>query len=78
MELLHLLQQPGALLVMPHILDRGGGLSREQYRDVLVLLGEQLATGLLGQVEVSEDATPADDRDAEKRAHRRDGAEGNP
>ena len=39
-ELLHLLQQPGALLVQPGVLHRGGRMRREQHRDVLVLVGE--------------------------------------
>ncbi len=71
MQSLHLLQEPGAFLVMPHILDRARGRGREQDRDVLVLPREQLAAGLLGEVKVPDHTTPADDRDTQERAHRR-------
>jgi hypothetical protein len=50
MQSLHLLQQSGALLVVPHILDGGRGRGREQDRDALVLLSKHFATGLFGEV----------------------------
>ena len=41
LELLHLLEQSGTLLVMTRVLDRCGGLGGEQSRDVLILVRER-------------------------------------
>src|SRR6185312_14348212 len=57
--------------MVPRVLDRRGSIDGQQYRDVLILLGELLAADLLGHVEVPEDASPSDDRNAQKRMHRR-------
>ena len=71
MEALHLLQQPGTLLVQTCVLYRGGGDGGENDRHVLVLLGERLAADLLGQIKVAEHAAAADDRHTQERVHRR-------
>ncbi len=70
-ELLDLLQQPRALLVQPRVLDGGRGLRGEQHHDVLVVLGEVAPTQLLGEIEIAEHPSPADDGGAEERVHRR-------
>jgi hypothetical protein len=71
LELLHFRQQPRALLMVARIFGRRCRLRREQDREVLVILGEFLATGFFGQVEASENPTSTEDRDTKKRAHRR-------
>ncbi len=71
MQLLHLLQQPGALLVQAGVLDRRRRLRREQQGELLVVVGELLRAELLGEVEVAEHPLPADDRHAEEGLHRR-------
>ena len=53
-QLLHLLQQAGALLVQPGVLHHGGDAGGQQHGDVLVLVGEQRPAELLGEVEVAE------------------------
>src|SRR5690349_20590123 len=55
--------------MMACILDRCGGLGCQQNRDVLVLLGEHVATGLFGEVEISEHPATSEYRYAQERAH---------
>src|SRR6185312_14645903 len=57
--------------MVPRVLDGSGSTGRQQYRDVLVLIRELVATDLLSHVEVPEHTSPSDDRDAEKGMHRR-------
>jgi hypothetical protein len=69
MELLYLLQKPGTLLVVPHVLYRRGSLGRQQDGDVLVLLRKCLGANFLGEIEVPEHAPGAEDRHPQKRVH---------
>ena len=68
---LELPQPARRALVQPRVLDRDGGLRGEQLRQLLVLVGEVEAAGLLGQVEVAVRDAAEDDRQAEERLHRR-------
>ena len=62
---------PRCCLVEPGVLDRDGRLTGQQRHELLVLFGEGLAAGLLGQVEVAVGHAAEQDRHAEERAHRR-------
>ena len=58
-------------LVQAGVLDRDGGLRGEQRHDLLVLGGEVVAVGLLGQVEVPVGDAAEQDRDPEEGPHQR-------
>ena len=68
---LELARPAGRRLVEARVLDRDRRLAREQLDELLVLLGEVLAAGLLGQVEVAVGDAAQMDRHAEEGAHRR-------
>ena len=61
----------GRLLVEAGVLDHDTGRRGQGDHDVLVLVGEVDATGLLGQVQVPEDLVADPHRHPEERAHRR-------
>ena len=70
-ERLELVRPRVGRLVQPRVLDRDGGLRREQRDDLLVLVREVGAALLLGQVEVPVGDPAEQDRHAEERPHRR-------
>ncbi len=68
---LELARPPRCCLVEPGVLDRDSRLTGQQRHELLVLFGEGLAAGLLGQVEIAVGHAAEQDRHAEERAHRR-------
>ena len=66
-------EQPGGagLLVEPGVLDRQAGGGGQPDGELLVDVGEHLAVGLVGEVEVAVDDAAQPDRHAEERRHRR-------
>ena len=68
---LHLPQPVRRRLVQARVLDRHGRLGRKQGDELLVLLGELGAAGLLGQVQVPVGDAAQQNRDPEEGAHRR-------
>ena len=55
-QLLHLIQQPGALLVMTCVLHGRGSFRRQEHSNVLIFLGEYVSAGLAVQVQVPKHA----------------------
>ena len=53
------------------VLDGDAGCRRQSIRELLVDIGEHVATGLVAQVQVAEDLAAHGDRHAEERGHRR-------
>jgi hypothetical protein len=70
-ERLELTKPAGRGLVEPRVLDRDGGLRREELGELLVLLRELGAVLLLGEVKVAVGDAAQHDRHAEERAHGR-------
>ena len=68
---LELAQPPGRALVETGVLDRDGGLGREQLGQLGVLVREVLSTCLLREVEVPVRDAAQHDRHAQERLHRR-------
>ena len=71
LQLLDLLEEAGTLVVESRVVDRGGGLRREEPGQVFILLGEFGHPLLLGEVEIAEDPRPPEDRGAEEGVHDR-------
>ena len=72
-DALALLEQRRRLhvLVQPGVLDRQSGRRGERHDELLVDVGEHVAVGLVGEVEVAEHLVAQQDRHAEERRHRR-------